>query len=250
MPYKLVIGNELIKLDEVDSTNEYLKVYSKENESIIEGLTVITCKQHSGRGQRGNSWVSEIGKNLTFSIFLKPKIEIKNQFALSKIISIAIIDFLNDFGLKNVKIKWPNDIYVANKKIAGILIENSLKDGLVAESIIGIGLNVNQLKFDSKLPNPTSIVNELGIEVELDVVLEKLLKSIDKYYVNYKTSKSYKIDAKYLFNLYGLNLERKYQINGDIIIGKIVGLNDIGMLKVKISNVTKEFDFKELKYIL
>ena len=141
---RLFIGNNIISLEEVDSTNRYLKDYLLKDNNTIEGLVVVATNQHSGRGQKGNTWQSEQGKNLTFSIFIKPNIQVQAQFLISKAISLGIVDFLNDVGLSELKIKWPNDIFCKDKKIARILIENTLKGNNVSNSIIGIGLNVNQ----------------------------------------------------------------------------------------------------------
>ena len=134
------------------------------NKNEIEGLVVFSENQTDGKGQRGNSWITERGKNLTFSLFLKPSILISTQFVLSKIVSLSIVDFLMEMGVKDVKIKWPNDIYCGDKKIAGILIENTISEGKINNCIVGIGLNVNQVNFDSSIQNATSLKLELGFE--------------------------------------------------------------------------------------
>ena len=131
MYQRLFIGNKLINLKEVDSTNSYLKQFLSDNNKEIEGLVVVTENQISGRGQKGNSWESEKQKNLTFSIYLKPNIVVHHQFLISKAISLGIIHFLGYLGLNNLKIKWPNDIYCENKKIAGILIENNIRENKI-----------------------------------------------------------------------------------------------------------------------
>lgn len=156
--------HDIIWLESVDSTNEECR----RRISDIDNLSVVAAlSQTSGRGQRGNVWLSEAGQNLTFSIVLKfpakglnaemEPILAYDQFVLSEITSLAIVDLLADFGIE-AKIKWPNDIYVGDRKICGMLIENSLRGEWLQHSIIGIGLNVNQRNFDVTLPNPTSMV--------------------------------------------------------------------------------------------
>ena len=182
--------HDIIWLESIDSTNEECR----RRISDIDNLSVVAAlSQTSGKGQRGNVWLSEAGQNLTFSIVLKfpakgLKAEMEpmlayDQFVLSEITSLAIVDLLADFGIE-AKIKWPNDIYVGDRKICGILIENSLRGEWIQHSIIGIGLNVNQRNFDVTLPNPTSMVLCSGIleEYDLDYILEKLM-DIFKHYI-------------------------------------------------------------------
>ena len=164
--------HDIIWFESIDSTNEECR----RRISDIDNLSVVAAlSQTSGRGQRGNVWLSEAGQNLTFSIVLKFPINVMageiepmhayDQFVLSEITSLAIVDLLADFGIK-ARIKWPNDIYVGDRKICGMLIENSLRGEWIQHSIIGIGLNVNQRNFDVTLPNPTSMVlcNEISGE--------------------------------------------------------------------------------------
>ena len=164
--------HDIIWLESADSTNEECR----RRISDIDNLSVLAAlSQTSGKGQKGNVWLSEPGKNLTFSIVLKfPATDIKSelepmlaydQFVLSEITSLSIVDLLAEHGIE-AKIKWPNDIYVGDRKICGMLIENSLRGEWIQHSIIGIGLNVNQRNFDVTLPNPTSMVlcNEISGE--------------------------------------------------------------------------------------
>ena len=133
------------------------------NTEVAEGTVVLAKEQTSGRGQVNNTWESSYGDNLLMSIVLYPEfLHAGNQFLLSKFVSLAIVDFLS-YYLENVTIKWPNDIYVGNKKIAGVLIENSLRGAFISSSVVGIGLNVNQTEFSSSIPNPTSLKNESNV---------------------------------------------------------------------------------------
>ena len=157
--------HDIIWLESVDSTNNEASrmISNLDNLSVLSALS-----QTSGRGQRGNIWVSERGKNLTFSVILKfsndessksnllSKLYAKDQIVISNLTAISIIELLQKFGI-DAKVKLPNDIYVAHKKICGILIEHAVKGEFISHSIVGIGLNVNQRDFDESLPNPTSI---------------------------------------------------------------------------------------------
>ncbi len=247
---RLFIGKKNVELDETESTNTYLQHLISNNEKEVEGLVVAAENQYSGKGQRGNSWHSERGKNLTFSIFLKPNVKVKNQFLISKSISLGIVDFLLNRGLNNVKIKWPNDIYCDNKKLAGILIENSVRGDKIYASIVGIGLNVNQIKFLSSLPNPTSLSNVLGIrEIDISEALNELLFFIEKQYISLKEGKAELINAKYLKYLYWLNETKKFSINKKNVEGIIIGISPIGKLQVEIKGEVEEFGLKEIEFL-
>ena len=142
-------------LERVDSTNDE----ARRHISDIDNLSVVSAlSQTAGRGQRGNTWTSNAGENLMFSIVLKsPALMAEDHFALNEISALSVADFLSTYGIK-AEIKWPNDIYVGEKKICGILIENSFRGKTISSSTIGIGLNINQRNFNVNLPNPTSMV--------------------------------------------------------------------------------------------
>lgn len=154
-------------LEEVDSTNSYVAVHAAE----LEDMTmVIADSQTAGRGQRGNSWESEQGKNLTFTLLYKPQgIAPREQFAISEASALAVADFLVESGVE-AKVKWPNDIYAGDRKISGILIEHALMGQTIQHTRIGIGLNVNQREFRSDAPNPVSMVQLLGSESDISRV--------------------------------------------------------------------------------
>ena len=159
--------HKIIWLNEVDSTNEE----AKRHISVIDNLSVLTAlSQTAGRGQRGNSWLSAPGENLTFSIVLKhePKVKAYDQFVISEIVSLSVVDFLSSYGI-SARIKWPNDIYVGDRKISGILIEHSVTGDSLSSSVVGIGLNINQrnfnvtnpLKSNPEAPAPPILLNAL-----------------------------------------------------------------------------------------
>ena len=147
--------HDIMWLKSVDSTNEE----ARRHISDIDNLSVLSAyEQTAGRGQRGNTWTSNAGENLMFSIVLKsPVLMAEDHFALNEITALSVADFLTTYGIK-AEIKWPNDIYVGDRKICGILIENSFRGNAISSSIIGIGLNINQRNFNVNLPNPTSMV--------------------------------------------------------------------------------------------
>ena len=147
--------HDIMWFKSLDSTNEE----ARRHISDIDNLSVLSAlEQTDGRGQRGNTWTSNAGENLMFSIVLKsPVLMAEDHFALNEIAALSVADFLSTYGIK-AEIKWPNDIYVGEKKICGILIENSFRGKTISSSIIGIGLNINQRNFNVNLPNPTSMV--------------------------------------------------------------------------------------------
>ncbi len=168
---------EIITLDSIDSTNDFLKDYNKTNE--LKNFTVVNAlEQTNGRGQMGSNWISESGKNLTFSILIK-KIKIKNAdlFVLNLIVSNALFSVLNKNYIGNISLKWPNDVMIGNKKVAGVLIENLLKTNKEIDCIIGIGLNVNQEVF-SHLPQATSLFNETKQTFNLTDLLNQIVTEI------------------------------------------------------------------------
>lgn len=175
-------------IDSVDSTNNEVK---RRMERLSDLSVISATEQTSGRGQRGNIWLSEPGKNLTFSIAVKyggrlfDNANPVNQFVINGIVSLSVVELLETYGI-DARIKLPNDIYVNGKKICGILIEHSVLGSSLIHSIIGVGLNVNQMNFDESLANPTSILLEIGgDEIHLPSLLEKLLDLFLKYAERY-----------------------------------------------------------------
>ncbi len=166
---------ELIELKETRSTNTYVKEHSHE---LPDEAVVYTHHQSAGRGQKGNSWEAEPGKNLTFSLLLhRPAVEVKRQFLLSEAVALATVETLDSYA-DGFAVKWPNDIYHHDRKIAGILIEQSLDGPAIDYSVIGIGLNVNQRVFVSDAPNPVSLANITGEQYELVPLLRQLCANI------------------------------------------------------------------------
>lgn len=247
MENALIIGNKIVELDETSSTNVYLQQMLA-NADCYEGLVVVTKNQPEGKGQRGNTWESENGKNLTFSVLLKPNVLIEEQFILSQTVSLGIYDFLLKMGFNGVSIKWPNDIYIEHKKIAGILIENTLSANKIGNCIVGIGLNVNQTQFSPNI-NATSIAILTEKEFDLEQLLSNLLKCIEYRYLQLKAGKTTQLKQDYLNVLLGYQKPLHYLVNNERVTGIIRGVSANGKLQVEIKARVKEFDLKELSWL-
>ena len=198
----------LICLDETDSTNNYLTALCDSDEHVKELSTVVADFQSAGKGQRGNSWESEKGRNLLFSFVIYPDfVKAREQFILSEIISLSVKEAL-DCHISDVSVKWPNDIYWQDKKICGMLIENVLNaEGCVARCIAGIGLNINQQTFLSDAPNPVSLSQITGKEEDLHAVLTDVLLFVSRYYEDLKHNPE--VFTQYLSEKYNQSLYRR-----------------------------------------
>ncbi|POY39150.1 biotin--[acetyl-CoA-carboxylase] ligase [Solitalea longa] len=245
----LFIGQNLVALSEVDSTNNYLKDLLTNSTPQPEGTVIMAENQFSGRGQINNKWISEPGKNLTVSILLCPNfLPAIKQFDLNKVVSLGVADFVNHFLGNKVKIKWPNDIYWDDNKLGGILIENFLLGAQLKQSVIGIGLNINQQNFNGA-PNATSFLQIQQTEFDLKNCLNALCVFLEARYLQLKSGKSEKINNDYLNILYRLNTVDLYRANGEFFYGEIIGVNPNGQLQIKSNEGVKEFSFKEVEFI-
>jgi len=244
-----IIGNLIVRLEVIDSTNNYAKQQIRENE-LAEGTVFLTYEQTSGRGQQKNIWESEPRQNLLFSIVLCPDfVEMRRQFQISKVVSLGIYDAINKY-VSGVKIKWPNDIYVGDRKLCGILIENSVMNGVLNNSIVGIGLNVNQTVFRSDAPNPVSLKMLTNQHYDCEVILTEILSEIDKYYSLLCGGKEELIDKVFLAALYRLNELHFYKAEDEVFEGQIIGVNEIGQLLIrKNDGKVLEFHFKEVEFL-
>ena len=235
-----------IFMTECLSTNDYLlKLLKKKN--YEEGTMVHTNYQKNGRGQRNNEWLSENGKNLTFSFLLEPYVELSNQFFLHIITSISIFKTLLKINIKNISIKWPNDIYVNDKKIAGILIENLVYRKFIHKSVIGVGLNINQANFGSL--NATSIINETLKKHSLDQILKIFKSTFNKEYLKLNSNKIHEEFDFYKKNLIGYQVEKKYEYNSDVIKGKIIDILSDGVLVIQTKNSIMKLNFGDIRLV-
>lgn len=189
-----------VKLDEVESTNSYLLSVAQE---LSGGTVVYTPCQTAGRGQKGNRWLAEPGMNATFSYLFKPTgIIAREQFCISEAASLAVAQVLTDLSGERITVKWPNDIYHGDRKICGILIENSLDGRMVAHSVIGIGINVNQRAFDPYAPNPTSLAQLTGIEHDVERVMHLVCERLERHLATLAEKGTHALHADYLSALY------------------------------------------------
>ena len=229
------------------STNDFLKDFIRKNK-VPEGFTVYTDFQTKGKGQVGNKWNAEKGKNLLFSIIIFPSdILIPLQFIISQIISIAVVKTLEKY-IDNVKIKWPNDIYWNNKKLGGILIENSLQSNFIKYSIIGVGINVNQIAFPSEIPNPVSMKQIIGKSLDRKRIFEDI---IGNFSVLFNDRNKFNIKEKYLNSLFRKDEFYPYKtIDGELFLAKVADIESDGKLILQTSkNEIKEFYFKEIEFV-
>lgn len=235
--------------DTLESTNNYCKLLDLDK---VEEFTIIRAgQQTAGIGQKGNVWVSEPYKNLTFSLILKPTfIPAKAQYTLTMMIAVAVAESVAEcLQQKDVFIKWPNDIYIYEKKICGILATSYIQQEKISHTICGIGLNINQTTFPDWIPNPVSLKLLDGKEHDLEIVLHSLIEKIRKYY-NILKSDSTEIKEAYLSKLYRRGIEAEYKYKGVKIRGTILGVNDFGHLILMSTNRgTLNCDLKELEFI-
>ncbi len=231
----LFTGHIIDRLDKVDSTNHYALDLLKQRPPA-EGYTVWALEQFAGRGQRGNSWLAEPHTNLTFSIILHPRfLPLAEQFWLTRVMALAVAEFvsscLKSDSLK-VAIKWPNDIYVNDQKIAGILIENVLEGSIIKFSVAGIGININQTSFGPSVPNATSLKLLTGSTFNLEDCLQRIFIPVEKFYLELRAGNYKKIDEAYHKILYRRGILSNLSINGKACKGTIKGVSATGQLLV------------------
>ncbi|MBE9487889.1 MAG: biotin--[acetyl-CoA-carboxylase] ligase [Bacteroidetes bacterium] len=237
---------EILHLDTIESTNDFVR---KEN---LCDVVVYAGNQTKGRGQRGNTWQSEPNKNLTFSFAVQPTfLDASRQFEMSMIVSLAVVDTLSIFGIDST-IKWPNDIYVGDKKIAGILIENEIVgNGKFSRCLVGIGLNVNQKSFSEDIPNPISMKQSAGSIFDILEVLEEFIDAFKKRYAQLKENSSKAILDKYTSLLFRRGEFYEFSDKEGSFKGKILGVGDYGVLLIqRQDNTISEYQFKEVAYII
>ncbi len=245
----LFIGKILHYYETLPSTNILALEMLAKQKSLGEGTVITTFSQSDGRGQMNNQWESEAHKNISLSVVLKPNfLPLESFFLLNQAISLGVYDFVRLFIKENVKIKWPNDIYVADKKIAGILIQNTIQYRAFQHSVIGIGINVNQAIFRSDAPNPTSIFLENGKEVSLWSAVDYLCKYLENRYLQLKSEQFDMLREDYHAELYRINEWHTYQADGVDFEGKIKAVADNGQLQIETMTGEKAFDFKTIKF--
>ena len=241
---------KIIKLDAIDSTNSYLKKLL--NKESLDDLTVVVSKhQTQGKGRNGNVWLNKPSLNLAFSIYKRfSDFEIDKKFMLNVISSISVYETLKKYNLLDLTIKWPNDIMTANKKISGILIETNIRGNRIKNSVIGIGININQSEFKN-LPNATSIFIETGKLNSIDIIAQELQKALEKNF------NLFKINENVLIKNYNSLLYKKNEISNfsandmSKFPGKIIKVGIDGKITIRVSNKQlSKYSESEIKLII
>tara|TARA_R100001377_G_C3191301_1_gene110728 strand:- start:1523 stop:2254 length:732 start_codon:yes stop_codon:yes gene_type:complete len=240
----------IIKLNATDSTNSYLRALSVSN--TLDDYTIVSAKQQTkGRGQRGTNWESEIDKNLMFSVFKNVSfLDFQDNFYISIVTSLALVKTLQQFLIPKISIKWPNDILSEDKKVCGILIENTIKQNTFGDTIIGIGLNVNQTQFE-KLPNATSLKVIAGTNLNTDELLLTIIANLKFYFRQLKNSQLELLKNTYESHLFRKNKPSTFKDNdGCLFTGYIQGVSNSGNLRVLLEDeIIAEYELKEISLL-
>ncbi|REG83068.1 biotin--[acetyl-CoA-carboxylase] ligase [Algoriphagus antarcticus] len=244
----IFLGKDVHFLPECHSTNDIALNLVRQKQAA-EGSVVICNHQTKGKGQRGNFWQSQAGQNLTFSLVLRPDfMDISEQFYLNMAISNSIRRLLQEY-VPRLEVKWPNDLIVPGfGKIGGILIENTFSGKEWEYAVVGIGLNINQLSYDS--PYAASIRSITGSHFELEELFRLLITQLEQGYIQLKKGKWKEIKSEYLMHLYRIQNWAKYSANGEQFSGKIVGISAQGKLEVELGNgEIAIFGLKEILFL-
>jgi BirA family biotin operon repressor/biotin-[acetyl-CoA-carboxylase] ligase len=240
-----VFGKEIIHLSSVDSTNNFAATLLS-NQLCQNGTAILADAQSFGRGQRGNTWQSENGKNLLLSFIFKPdNLSVQRQHELTWATSLSILKTLGKFNI-HAEVKWPNDVLVYGKKIAGILIENQITGDSISSSVIGIGLNVNQTDFSSI--QATSISNELNNQYSKELVFQELCDSMNVLFDQIVKNESDILKSEYENALFQKGKIGQYEDQLGTFDGKIIGVDVNGFLLVEVEKEIRTYGIKEIRY--
>ena len=248
----LFIGQNKIFLPETESTNSYAIELLK-NVNVIEGTVVYTHKQTHGKGQRGNLWIAEPERNATFSLILKPSfLNPKNSFYLSKICALTLHDVLTEIlntGQFDIKIKWPNDMLVNGKKIAGILIENSISNDVLQWTVAGVGININQKLFD-QIKAATSLCLLSQKETAVEDVMDRFYTHFEKWYLRLKKAELKLINETYHKVLFEMGKTNTFEKDAKRFKAKVIGVDESGLLILETEDGSvNNYDIKEITFI-
>jgi BirA family biotin operon repressor/biotin-[acetyl-CoA-carboxylase] ligase len=247
------IGKQIISLKEVDSTNLYFMDWLT-RERPEEGTVIIAEHQTAGRGADGSEWESEQAMNLTFSFVLYPHFLAPDaQFYLNKVVSLGLSDLMIELlpDRQDVKIKWPNDIYIGDHKIAGTLVQNGVKGSRFDYAVVGIGLNINQEIFRGDAANPVSLKVLTGNTYDLEDILNRTLAKLDRRYDLLQQGMRQAIDQDYLSQLYRLNQLADFEFKGKTVKAIINGVNRYGQLILHLpGEKIIECDLKEIRFVV
>ena len=249
----LFIGNHIIELEETDSTNTHAKQLL-DHQVLHEGTVVRAFNQSHGRGQGGNRWVSAPGQNILLSLVLYPRFLAADQsFQLSMCISLGCRDFLKEILPLRSEfcVKWPNDLYVGDKKIGGILIENTMSQERIQQSVVGIGININQASFPPELTRATSFLLETGQTANIERILNLLYRCIETRYLQLRMGAFDALRSDYLKSMWRYNTPNRFRrIKDDsVFVGQILGVRPSGFLVVECEGRLEEFETKQIAFL-
>lgn len=238
---------QIVKLDAIPSTNDFLKEMAR-NQSVENFTVVMAESQTHGKGQRGAEWLSQDGKNLIISVYIDRTSHFSHGiFSMNVAVAMAIFDTFSLLDISDLSVKWPNDIMAGNKKMGGILIENSLRSDGTFTSVIGIGLNINQTDF-SALPLATSLSNLMGRDYDKSIIAEKLLSQLESYLS--PTANQDQLWKDYRINLFRLEVESKFELpDGTFFSGIIRDVDYQGRIIIEKDGREERFSLKEIKLI-
>ena len=242
-----MIGKKIVHIESCDSTNNYIaNLISGGN--IDFGTVILADEQTKGKGQRGSEWQSKPAENMIFSLYLdSANLSVKNQFILTQFVSVSLVRSLLKFGIKAC-IKWPNDIYVNGKKIAGVLIENQLSGMMLNGSIIGIGLNINQTDFGTL--NATSVKLEKGVFTKVSEVAYLIINELNFAWEEVLNIQTNRLNETYLEHLWRLNEKTFFRDTKGEFEGIIRGTEESGLLRMERNGEIVTYDLKEISFVI
>ncbi|WP_154657041.1 biotin--[acetyl-CoA-carboxylase] ligase [Hugenholtzia roseola] len=233
--------------DSLPSTNSHLQILAQQTQ-LPEGYTILARNQTAGKGQRGNLWEARPFENLTFSTLLYPTfLQPQEAFWLNIVVSLAILETLQREFKIAVQVKWANDIFFQDKKLAGILIENEITQQKIEKSIIGVGLNVNQKEFEEK--KALSLFQILNQKQDIEVLANRILETFAQKYELLQAAEREKLRNAYLQNLYRYQEWHIFLVEGRKVAGQIIGIDKVGRLAVEMDNKVKYFGLKEIQFL-
>jgi len=252
MQESLFIGKNVIQLDVTPSTNDYVKQLC-DKQAVLDGTVVYTTNQTAGRGQQGNTWQMEQNAGLALSYFLKPNfLPIEKQFYLNMAVSLAVREFCEHYTALEVAIKWPNDILINQKKVAGILIENTIQGSKIAQTVVGIGINIKQRKFSSDLAHATSLAIECGnenIDFNIKSMLAVMSAYLEKYYLQLRQSNYQFLSKAYTTSLWRYHQTQDFYKGGQLLRGEITGIYKDGRIEIDVNGKLQRYAMQEVKFI-
>ena len=247
-PKTLFVGQIIQYLPSCQSTNDEASALIAQRDPEA-GTLVITNHQMAGRGQRGNQWEAQAGQNITFSLILKPTfLSATEQFWLNIAISLGIHDGLQPLIGDSLRIKWPNDLYVNDQKLGGILIENILHGHHIAWSVVGMGINVNQTEFGYSRATSLQLQNPLPNAYDLPGLISRLCETLEQRYLQLLSGQRSTLKDSYLRLLYRYQQAHNFEASGHTFRGTITGIDPTGRLAISTDNQVRYFDFKEVSF--